>query len=238
MNPAVNPEFVALGLLWYVAFLFSLTCHEASHALVAKWGGDPTAAAGGQVTLNPLPHIRREIFGTTIVPILSYALGGWMIGWGSAPYDSHWRYRHPRRAAWMALAGPVANLTLTLIAFLAIRIGIFTGALEPPRSAQFTRVVVAAHPGFMEGVATLLSIVFSLNLLLAIFNLLPIPPLDGHGAICLFFTEDFARRFLQATRNPTLAIVGLIASWKVFGYLYSPLFLIALSVLYPGAGYR
>jgi len=234
----MNPEFIALGLLWYVAFLFSLTCHEASHALAALWGGDLTAAEGGQVTLNPLPHIRREIFGTTIVPILSYALGGWMIGWGSAPYDPHWRHRHPHRAGWMALAGPAANLTLTLVAVLAIRIGILAGALEPPRSAHFTRVVAAAHPGFMEGVATLLSIIFSLNLLLALFNLLPIPPLDGHGAICLLFTEDFARRFTQATRNPTLAMLGLIASWKVLGYLYAPLFLFALSVLYPGAGYR
>ncbi len=105
----MKPEFIALGFLWYIAFLFSLTCHEASHALVARWGGDLTAAEGGQVTLNPLPHIRREIFGTVIVPILSYVLGGWMIGWGSAPYDPRWRYQYPRRAAWMALAGPAGE---------------------------------------------------------------------------------------------------------------------------------
>ena len=114
----MNPEFVALGFLWYVVFLFSLTCHEAAHALAAKWGGDFTAAEGGQVTLNPLPHIQREIFGTTIVPILSYIVGGWMIGWGSAPYDPHWRNRHPHRAAWMALAGPSANVILMLAAAL------------------------------------------------------------------------------------------------------------------------
>jgi len=238
MLTSLNPEFIALGLLWYVAFLFSLTCHEASHALAAQWGGDLTAAKGGQVTLNPLPHIRREIFGTTIVPILSYVLGGWMIGWGSAPYDPRWRYQHPRRAAWMALAGPAANLALMLAAGLAIRIGILAGALAPPQSARFTRVVAAAHSGPPEGVATLLSIMFSLNLLLALFNLLPIPPLDGHGAICLLFTEDFARRFTQATRNPSLSMIGLIVSWKVFGYIYAPLFLMALTVLYPGAAYR
>lgn len=234
----MNPEFIALGFLWYVVFLFSLTCHEASHALVAKWGGDVTAAEGGQVTLNPLPHIRREIFGTTIVPILSYALGGWMIGWGSAPYDPHWRHRHPHRAAWMALAGPAANLVLMLVAALAIRTGIFAGALAPPRSARFTHLVAATRPGPLEGMAILLSIMFSLNLLLTLFNLLPIPPLDGHGAICLFFTEEFARRFTAATRNPSLAMLGLIVSWKVFGYIYGPLFRLALNVLYPGAGYR
>ncbi len=235
---AMNPEFVALGLVWYVAFLFSLTCHEAAHALVAVWGGDFTAAEGGQVTLNPLPHIRREIFGTTIVPILSYAMGGWMIGWGSAPYNPYWRDRHPHRAAWMALAGPAANLLLVLASVVAIRVGILAGALAEPRFARFTRVVASARPGSLEGVATLLSIMFSLNLMLALFNLLPIPPLDGHGAICLLFTQDFARRFTAATRNPTLAILGLLAGWKVFGYLYHPLFTWALNVLYPGAAYR
>ena len=234
----MNPEFIALGFLWYVVFLFSLTCHEASHALAAQWGGDLTAAAGGQVTLNPLPHIRRELFGTVIVPIISYALGGWMIGWGSAPYDPLWRNRHPRRAAWMALAGPTANLVLMLAAAAGIRIGILAGALTEPGAARFTRVATAAHAGPLEGLATLLSIMFSLNLMLMLFNLLPIPPLDGHGAICLFFTEGFARRFAEATRNPSFAILGLVVSWKIFGYIYDPLFTLALNLLYPGAGYR
>ena len=234
----MNPEYIALGLLWYIAFLFSLTCHEAAHALVAQWGGDLTAARGGQVTLNPLPHIRREVFGTTIMPILSYALGGWMIGWGSAPYDPHWRYRHPHRAAWMAMAGPAANLVLVVAAGLAIRAGISAGALAPPLSVHFTRVVAAVRPGPLEGVAILLSITFSLNLLLAVFNLLPIPPLDGHGAICILFTEDFARRFTQSTSNSSLALLGLIVGWKVFGYIYSPLFATALKVLYAGTGHR
>ena len=118
----MDPNLFANGAVWYIVFLFSLTCHEAAHALVAKWGGDPTAFRGGQVTLNPIPHMRREIFGTVIMPILSYVLGGWMIGWASAPYDPAWRDRHPLRAAWMALAGPVANLTLVLIAALAVRL--------------------------------------------------------------------------------------------------------------------
>ena len=84
----------------------------------------------------------------------------------------------------------------------------------------------------------LLSIMFSLNLLLALFNLLPIPPLDGHGAICLFFTENFARRFTQATHNPGLAMLGLVVGWKVFGYIFDPVFVVALNVLYPGASYH
>jgi hypothetical protein len=100
----MDPNLIANGAVWYVVFLFSLTCHEAAHALVAKWGGDPTAFRGGQVTLNPIPHMRREVFGTIIMPSLSDALGGWMIGWASAPYDPRWRERHP---AVRTRAGPL-----------------------------------------------------------------------------------------------------------------------------------
>ena len=67
----LTPEFLTLGLIWYIVFLFSTTCHEASHALVAKLGGDPTAFHGGQVTLNPVPHVQREPFGMVVVPLLS-----------------------------------------------------------------------------------------------------------------------------------------------------------------------
>src|SRR5438105_6791464 len=100
----MNAELLGLGVMWYVVFLFSTTCHEASHAFAAKLGGDLTAFHGGQVTLNPVPHMRREPFGMLLVPILSYLLGGWMIGWARAPYDPFCQARHPRRAAWMSWA--------------------------------------------------------------------------------------------------------------------------------------
>ncbi|MBZ5516719.1 MAG: site-2 protease family protein [Acidobacteriia bacterium] len=228
----MTPNLVADGVVWYVVFLFSLTCHEAAHALVAKWGGDPTASRGGQVTLNPIPHMRREIFGTVIMPILSYALGGWMIGWASAPYDPFWRDRHPLRAAWMALAGPVANVTLVLTAAVAIRLLIIARVLAAPDKVGFTHVVGAASPGIPEGLAFFLSILFSLNLLLALFNLIPVPPLDGSSAIGLFLGENGARRFAALTRNPTLAIVGLILCWRVFPYIFQPVFWTSLRLLY------
>src|SRR5260221_2971904 len=114
--PDIKPELLVFGFIWYVAFLFSTTCHEASHALVAKIGGDDTAERGGQITLNPIPHIRREPWGMVIVPILSFFVFGWMMGWASAPFNPEWQRRYPRRSAWMALAGPAANFTLMLIA--------------------------------------------------------------------------------------------------------------------------
>ena len=130
----MREQDIALGAVWYVAFLLSTTCHEAAHALAGKWGGDPTAFEGGQVTLNPIPHIRRSPFGMVVMPLLSYALGGWMIGWASAPYNPEWERLHPRRAAWMALAGPAANFTLVLLAAAAIRTGITLGYFAPPEA--------------------------------------------------------------------------------------------------------
>jgi Zn-dependent protease len=228
----MNPSFIANGVVWYVVFLFSLTCHESAHALVAKWGGDPTAFRGGQVTLNPIPHMRREVFGTIIMPILSYAVGGWMIGWASAPYDPAWRERHPLRAAWMALAGPLANVTLVLIAAIAIRVLILARVLAEPSRVGFTHVVDAVSPGMGEGLAFFLSILFSLNLLLALFNLIPIPPLDGSSAIGLVLGENGARRFTALTRNPMLAIIGLLVCWELFPYIFQPLFWLSLRALY------
>ena len=67
----MTPDFLVLGVIWYIVFLFSTTCHEGAHALAAKLGGDTTAFEGGQVSLNPIPHIRRSPVGLVLVPIIS-----------------------------------------------------------------------------------------------------------------------------------------------------------------------
>ena len=120
-------DFLGLVPIFYVVFLFSTVCHEAAHALVAKWGGDLTAYAGGQVTLDPLPHLKREPFGLVVIPLLSRSTSGSMFGWGSAPFDPYWQIRYPRRAALMALAGPVANLILACVAAVLMHVGVATG---------------------------------------------------------------------------------------------------------------
>lgn len=234
---ALDPNTLAMMPLWFVVFLLSLTCHEAAHALAAKWGGDPTAFLGGQVTLDPRPHIRREPIGTIVVPIASFLLSGWMMGWASAPYDPHWQRRHPRRAALMALAGPVANLTLVLLAAAAIHLGIAAGIFASPARANFRHVVDAASGILPEGLATFLSIMFSLNLLLAAFNLLPIPPLDGNTAVGLLMSEAMAVRFTAWSRQPTFTYLGIFLAWKVFDFIFEPLFLLGLKLLYPGESY-
>jgi Zn-dependent protease len=210
--PEFSPQLLAYGFVWYVAFLFSTTCHEAAHALVAKLGGDDTAARGGQVSLNPLPHIQREPWGMVLIPILSFfVFKGGMIGWASAPFNPEWERRHPRRAALMALAGPAANYALMLLAVVGLRAGRSMGWLQ-------------TNPGTGQpGLATVaLFVFFSLNLLLGTFNLLPVPPLDGSAGIMLFMSESQAQRYLDWLRGNSFAMVGLLVGLLVFRYFYGP----------------
>lgn len=209
--PEFSPELLAYGFVWYVAFLFSTTCHEAAHAFVAKLGGDDTAARGGQVSLNPVPHIQREPWGMVLIPILSFIFTRGMIGWASAPFNPEWERRHPRRAALMALAGPAANYTLMLLAVVGLRAGRAMGWLQPN-----------AETG-QPGLATVaLFVFFSLNLLLGTFNLLPVPPLDGSAGIMLFMSEKRAQQYLDWLRGNSFAMVGLLVGLVVFRYFYGP----------------
>lgn len=210
--PEITPEILVYGFIWYVAFLFSTTCHEAAHAMVAKMGGDETAALGGQVSLNPVPHMRREPWGMILIPILSYFLMHGMFGWASAPFDPLWERRHPRRSAWMALAGPAANFSLMLLAVGGLHLGATAGWFHHDPAT-----------GHLDFVATTLLIFFSLNLLLGTFNLLPVAPLDGSTVIMLFMSEKTAQRYLDWLRGNSLALAGLIVGILLFGYIYEPI---------------
>jgi Zn-dependent protease len=229
---------LVLGAVWYLALLFSLTFHEAAHAWAAKRGGDPTAYLGGQVSLDPRPHIRRETMGTVIVPLLSYALSGWMIGWASTPFDPRWAAAHPRRAGWMALAGPAANLLLVVAAGIVIRVGIFSGVFEPPHAIDFTHMVAALEGTTASALVPLVSVLFTLNLLLCVFNLIPLPPLDGAGVMALILPESAAERFRQTMANPTFALMGIVVAWFMIGSIFRPVHLFAVNLLYPELSYH
>jgi Zn-dependent protease len=213
----VNPDQIVLGFTWFVVFLFSTTLHEAAHAFAAYRLGDPTAYEGGQVSLNPIPHIRREPVGMILVPLITFVAQGWMMGWASAPYDPAWAHRYPRRAAVMAAAGPLSNLLLAVMSGLLLRFGIAE------------RLAGASMP---------LRILFSLNLVLFVFNLLPMPPLDGSAILPGLMSDDTARRFHDLLRQPMFSMIGLLAAWRVFPLISSPLQTLALNLLYPGAGYH
>lgn len=205
--PELTPQFLTIGFIYYIVFLFSTTCHEASHALVAKWGGDSTAALNGHVTLNPIPHIRREFWGMVIIPIAAFVFMGQMIGWASAPFDPAWERRYPKRAGLMALAGPAANFILMIIGAVGLRT---LAWLRLPGEGI----------GFL--VATLYAM-FSLNLLLGTFNLLPLAPLDGSTGILIFMSESTAQRYLDWLRESSYARLGLLVGLLAFRYLYGPI---------------
>ncbi|HEX8310367.1 MAG TPA: site-2 protease family protein [Chthoniobacteraceae bacterium] len=222
------------AIIWYVVFLYSIVSHEAAHAWASYRLGDDTAYRGGQVSLDPTPHVKREPFGMVAVPILSYIIGGWMIGWASAPYDPQWALRHPRRAAWMALAGPAANLIFVILAGIALRAGLQAGFFDLPSSLGFTEMVAGSGGKFAEGAATFLSILFSLNLLLFTFNLLPLPPLDGASIPLLFMPERLAGKYQEFIWQPAFNLIGLVVAWNVFGSIFGPVQLFAMRLLYAG----
>ena len=234
----MEPSRIAEGLLWFVAFLFSTTVHEAAHAFVAWRGGDSTAYRGGQVSLSPLPHIRREPIGMVVVPLLTALTQGWALGWASTPYDPHWEARYPKRAALMSAAGPAGNLLIAAIAFLVLKAGLLAGVFLTPRTASFTQLAVAAsEAGAAALVVKVLSIFLMLNVLLFVFNLLPVPPLDGASAMGLVLPEELAERFVNLARTPGFSLFGLLIAWQVFPYLARPLFGIVLRLLHPGVSY-
>lgn len=218
----LRPELIAKYFIWYVAFLFSTTCHEAAHALVAKMGGDDTAFAGGQVSLNPVPHIQREPMGMVVFPILSLIVTGGLFGWASAPYDPIWERRHPHRAAWMALAGPATNYSLMLIAAMVLRVGWAHGWLHVDEITDRT-----------DFATTVLGVFFFLNLLLGTFNLLPVPPLDGSTGIMLLMGERRALRYLDWLRGNSYAMLGMVVAIFGFRYIFGPVRNFATDLLLP-----
>lgn len=228
---------LAIGLVWFVAFLFSTTVHEAMHALVAWKGGDPTAYHGGQVSLSPVPHVRREPIGMLVVPLLTSLTQGWAMGWASAPYDPRWAERYPRRAALMAAAGPAGNFMIAAVALVALRVGLMLGWFVAPESVSFTTLVGTASGGGAGLIGTLLSVFLMLNVLLGAFNLLPLPPLDGGAVFSIFLPEALQERVRELQSNGAMSMIGLVVAWRVFPLVTDPLFSFVLRLVHPDASY-
>jgi Zn-dependent protease len=232
------PVELGLGLVWYAVFVISTTFHEAAHGFAALKLGDPTAHRAGLATLDPVPHIQRSPIGMVAIPILSFLFGGWMMGWASTPYDPYWAQAHRKKAAWMALAGPGANLVLILLAAAMIRIGMACGWFAAPLESTWTQVTVARSPGMAASAAVVVSVLFSLNLILLVFNLLPLPPLDGSEILVLFLDNRTADRYREFMAQPAANMVGLVVAWNVISVVLGPAQSLALNLLYPGAGYH
>ncbi len=226
------------GLLWYGVFLFSTVLHEAAHAWSALKLGDDTAARGGQVTLNPWPHLRREPFGMVVMPLISFAAGGWLIGWASAPFNPEWARRNPRHAALMALAGPGANLLLAIGAAWLIRLGFEWQWFDAPAHLTSSHLAEAFDPGLPELAASVLSVTLALNLLLLLFNLLPLPQLDGSNIPLLFLPTDTAARYADFLRHPGFGLIGVFLASRLFSPLFPSVLRFVANLLYPHAHYH
>lgn len=181
-----------LGHLPQLAVLiFSIVVHEVSHGVVALRHGDTTARDAGRLTLNPLPHI--DLFGTILFPlILIISNAGFLFGWAKPVPVNPGRLRLPKKdMAFIGAAGPLSNLALAVIAGLIFRF-IASG---PAGSGILIRTVYYA---------------VYINVILAIFNLLPIPPLDGSRILTAFLPEDAAAGYLRMERYGMLIIFGLM----------------------------
>ncbi len=214
-------------LVWFLVFVFSTTCHEFAHAFVAFKGGDSTAYEGGQVSLDPRPHIKRSPIGMVVVPLASMFLSNMtsMIGWGAAPYNPFWASRHPKRYALMSLAGPCANVVLASIAFVSLIALSKADLLMLSEAPSFDTLVTPPGEALntpLGALARVLSVMFSLNVLLAIFNLLPVPPLDGAAVIEGFWPERVGGFMAKVRETPMYGLLGLVVVWQLVPHIVTP----------------
>jgi Zn-dependent protease len=209
------------AILLYGVLLVSLVVHEAAHALVAYWGGDKTAYYGGQVTLNPIPHIRREPFGTVILPLLLLiSSGGTMcMGFAHAPVDAVWAHRNPRKAALMSAAGPLSNFLLVLITLVVVKILMAGDILQISKAYDWFGIFVptdGATSGPARAAGMICGTFIFLNLLLGILNLIPVPPLDGAGVIGGLFPRSVGRYYESMRAQPSLSLILMIGVFYLF----------------------
>jgi Zn-dependent protease len=206
--------------VWILPVIFAITVHEVAHGWVAKKYGDNTASRLGRLTLNPVKHV--DLFGTIIVPGLLLMTGtGFIFGWAKpVPVDASNFKRPLQDMAIVALAGPVSNLIMAFIWALIIRLGIFIG----------TNAEAISLPLIYTGVAGI-----SINLVLAMINLLPIPPLDGSRILTGILPSYWAWQYNRLERYGFILLLVLLYTKILNVILEYPLF-IAQKIFFSIAG--
>lgn len=181
-------------VVWAIPTLFAVTVHEVAHGWVAKQLGDKTAWFMGRLTLNPLKHI--DPLGTLLVPALCLLLGGFVFGWAKPVPINWYNLRNPRRdSALVAIAGPAVNLLMALFWALMVKLAayLFQGGM--------TNAMLLAYMGYAG---------ISINLMLMVLNLIPIPPLDGSRVVSSFLTGSIANFYNSIERFGFMILLFLI----------------------------
>jgi Zn-dependent protease len=186
-------------------FLLAVSCHEAAHAYVAHLYGDDTAKRSGRLTLNPVAHY--DLVGTIIFPMVGALIGGVMFGWAKpVPVDPRQFKDMKSGIFWVSFAGPLANIILAIFAafFLA-----------------FMHTKVTSNFYFYIPFMGMLQKTVLINIVLAVFNLIPFPPLDGSKMVTTFLNYENARKYEDLQRF-TFVFILLLWMTPVFSYLVTP----------------
>ena len=174
----LNPELI----LMLPVLLFSLSLHEFAHALVALWAGDDTAARAGRLTLNPISHI--DPVGTVLVPLICLMGTGFFVGWAKPVPVNPNRFKKLVWDVYVSVAGPASNFLLAVIAILIYKTIVMTHFLETTNLSEDIKgiITIVLKYGFIY-----------MNIFLGLFNLIPIPPLDGSHIFFHFFVRSRTR---------------------------------------------
>ncbi len=200
-----------LTFIYFGCLIVAVILHEISHGVVALWFGDRTAKEAGRLTLNPVPHI--DPFGSIVMPALGALTGIPVIAWAKPVPVNPMRMRNPRRdLVFVSLAGPASNLILMVVSALAAR-----------------QLYLSSAPNvvFYEDLPLGILILFSfavVNMFLAVFNLLPIPPLDGSALIERVLPQEWLPHWYKFRPYGFLVLFLLVFSTGIISKLLDPLF--------------
>ena len=196
-----------------VPALMAITCHEVSHGYVANKLGDDTARSMGRLTLNPLKHL--DILGTLMVFIVG-------IGWAKPVPVNFNNLRNPKRdMIWVALAGPVTNTILAIASALALRSIVAIETIFPGEQIKLV----------LEPITLMLAFSIYINLLLGIFNLIPVPPLDGGRVAVGLLPNRQAAAYSRIEPYGMILIILLVFFTNIFSYVILPVLALGINIL-------
>jgi Zn-dependent protease len=203
-----------------LAFAVAISVHESAHGWVAERLGDPTARWLGRITLNPIKHV--DLIGTIIFPLMLALLGAPIIGWAKpVPFVSRNLHNQRRDPALVGLAGPAANILLAAGVVLVL---LLLKTVMPLFREILDAMIAAGALGASGIAAPLIYLLFSLamiNLVLAVFNLIPIPPLDGSHVVGALLPPRLHWQWVQLERYGFLLLFALL--WTgIFGVIFRP----------------